>query len=173
MTLLLIYWVFVGLENFFRWALEIFIDPSSYFFGLGWISALLFTMGLGILVQISILKRLEEWITKTSLKLPVIKTLWQMSSDLMMFLTKKGIKQGKMVKVKTPFGNLLGIITQNQLDELPSGIGGSNEVAVYIPMSYQIGGYTVIVSKDAIEAIDISIQQGVALTMTAYISGKD
>jgi uncharacterized membrane protein len=172
-TLLLIYWIFIGLEHFFRGLLLLFIDSSLYFNGLGWISALIITLLLGLLVQLSFLRKGADRLTDQFLKLPYINTLYRMSSDVMGFLTKKEMKKGKIVKMKTPVGTVVGIMTQDQLDDLPDGIGSKKEVAVYVPMSYQIGGFTFIVPKDSIEPIDISVQKGIALTMTAYISGKN
>jgi len=172
-TLLLIYWIFIGFERFFRGVLLLFIDSSLYFSGLGWIAAIIFTALLGFLVQIPFVRNASDKFKKQFLKLPVIKTLYRMSSDIMTFLTKKGMKKGKIVKFETPVGSVVGIMTQDHLNDLPEGIGGEMEVAVYVPMSYQIGGFTFIVPKDSIEPLDISVQKGIALTMTAYISGKN
>lgn len=171
-TLLLVYWIFIGLEKFFRAILILFINPSLYFSGLGWIVAIIFTALLGLLVQVPFIYKVIDQFKKQFLKLPIIKTLYGMSSDMMTFFTQKEMKQRKVVKFKTPLGNVLGIMTQNQLDDLPEGVGSKKEVAVYVPMSYQIGGFTFIVPEDAVEPLDISVQKGIALTMTAYISGK-
>lgn len=171
--LLLIYWTYIGFERIFRGVLLLFIDPSFYFNGLGWIAAVVFTILLGLLVQIPFLRKAADRLKDLVIKLPIIKTLYRMSSDIMMFLTKKGMNQGKIVKIETDVGSILGIMTQDQIDDLPEGIGGKDEVAVYVPMSYQIGGFTFIVPKDSVEILDISVQKGIALTMTAYISGKN
>lgn len=172
-TLLLIYWTFTGLESLFRGVLLLFMDPSYYFTGLGWIAAAIITVLIGLLVQISFIRKPAELLKEKFVQLPIIKTIYGMSSDIMMFLTKKGMKQGKIVKFETPVGTVLGIMTQENFDELPEGIGQKDEVAVYVPMSYQIGGFTFIVPKDSVESVDISVQKGVALTMTGYISGKN
>ncbi|MEC7838589.1 MAG: DUF502 domain-containing protein [Chlamydiota bacterium] len=172
-TVLLIYWTFIGFEKFFKSVLLLFIDPSHYFSGLGWIAAIILTALLGLLVQIPFVLKGADKLKNQLLKLPVIKTLYRMSSDIMTFLTKKEMREGKIVKFKTPIGSVLGIMTQDQLSDLPDGIGDKKEVAVYVPMSYQIGGFTFIVPKDSIEILDISVQKGIALTMTAYISGKN
>lgn len=171
-TLLLLYWIFIGCEKIFRNILLLFMNPAFYFTGLGWIAVIIFTALVGLLVQIPLIKKTVDQAKKQFLKLPLIKTLYSMSSDLMMFLTKKGMKQGKVVKLKTPAGDLVGIMTQDHLDDLPKGIGKKKEVAVYIPMSYQIGGFTFIVPEESVEPLDISVQKGIALTMTAFISGK-
>jgi uncharacterized membrane protein len=37
-----------------------------------------------------------------------------------------------------------------------SGMMSENEVAVYLPMSYQAGGYMVVLPKDRVEKIDVN-----------------
>jgi uncharacterized membrane protein len=51
--------------------------------------------------------------------------------------------------------------------DLPAGVGGPSEVAVYLPMSYGIGGYTVIVPRAAITPIDMSGEAAMKFLLTA------
>lgn len=171
-TLLLIYWFFIGFEKFFSWFLLIFIDPSKYFIGMGWIFALAFTIIFGLIIQIPLVKQAVNKFKDQLLKLPVINTLYTTSSDLMAFITKRGMKEGKIVMMETKLGNVVGIMTQTDFKQLPDGLAEKDEVAVYIPMSYQIGGFTLIVPKSSLKPLDISVQKGIALTMSAFISGK-
>ena len=50
---------------------------------------------------------------------------------------------------------VLGFVTRSDFADLPPGVGTPAEVAVYLPMSYGIGGYTVIV-RTAITPLDMS-----------------
>ena len=51
---------------------------------------------------------------------------------------------------------MIGFVTRSDFADLPAGVGGPAEVAVYLPMSYGIGGYTVIVPREAITPIEMS-----------------
>lgn len=56
--------------------------------------------------------------------------------------------------------------------DLPKGIGQEGEVAVYIPMSYQIGGLTVIIPWSMVEKVDMSIEEGLRFAATAGMAGQ-
>jgi len=171
-TLLVVVWVIAGLEGLFKWVLHFFIGSSYDFPGLGWLAAILFTFLFGLLIQVPTLRKwMDRWM-KLFLQLPIISTLHNMSSDIMMFLTKKGMRQGQIVKIHTPLGDVLGILTREDLSELPDGVGNEDQVAVFISMSYNLGGYTFLVPKKDVEPLDLSVEKGLALAMTAYISGK-
>lgn len=172
-TVVLILWVFTFLENFFKDILLLFINPAHYFVGLGWIFACALIFFFGLLTQLSFLQKMIEKLSRQIFKLPLIKTVYNMSSDMMKFFTKKGMHRGKIVKIKTSVGNVIGIMTQDELNKLPEGIGSKEEVAVYIPMSYQIGGYTLIVPKTSVTPVEISVQEGMTLTLTAFIAGNN
>jgi uncharacterized membrane protein len=61
---------------------------------------------------------------------------------------------------------MLGFVTRSDFKGLPAGIGGTGEVAVYLPLSYQIGGYTVIVPSSAVKPIDISTHRAMGFVLT-------
>ena len=45
-------------------------------------------------------------------------------------------------------------------------------VAVYFPMSYQIGGYTVYMPKEAVEPLDIDLETGMRLAVTGGLGSQ-
>jgi uncharacterized membrane protein len=65
--------------------------------------------------------------------------------------------------------NALGIVTREQLDELP----GSGLVSVYIPLSYMLGGITILIEKEKIKKVDIPVDQALKLSVTAWIKAPD
>jgi uncharacterized membrane protein len=62
---------------------------------------------------------------------------------------------------------LIGFITREDFGDLPVGIGGDDAVAVYLPMSYQIGGFTTMVPRSAVQPVDMSIEQAMRFAVTA------
>ena len=73
-TLLLLYWIFIGCEKIFRNILLLFMNPAFYFTGLGWIAVIIFTALVGLLVQIPLIKKTVDQAKKQFLKLPLIKS---------------------------------------------------------------------------------------------------
>lgn len=43
-------------------------------------------------------------------------------------------------------------------------------VSVYLPMSYQIGGFTVYVPREMVETIDMTVEDAMRLVLTAGLS---
>lgn len=66
-------------------------------------------------------------------------------------------------------GRLLGIVTKSGDDKSArlSHFIHDNEVAVYLPMSYQAGGYMLVVSREQIEKTDMSPGEALHLIMSA------
>ena len=74
----------------------------------------------------------------------------------------------KVVSLDLP-GNMrvLGFITRADFSDAPAGIARTDEVAVYLPMSYQIGGYTVFVPKSACTPVEMSREEAMKFILTA------
>ena len=66
---------------------------------------------------------------------------------------------------------MLGFVTLEDLAsvglEAPSG---EDSVAVYLPMSYQIGGYTVLLPRSYLRQIDMGMEEAMRFLITAGLS---
>ena len=67
-------------------------------------------------------------------------------------------------------GSRVGLVTRSDFSDLPPGIGEEGEIAVYLPMSYQIGGFTVIVPRSAVRKVDISTHRAMGFIVTGGMS---
>ena len=78
-------------------------------------------------------------------------------------------EQRKAVMVSVGDGlKLIGFVTRQAFRDLPDGIGEEgNTVAVYLPMSYQIGGYTVFLPRSSVKPLDMSVEQVMRFALTA------
>ena len=47
--------------------------------------------------------------------------------------------------------------------------GESDLVGVYLPLSYQIGGMTVYVSRDKLTPLDITMEEGMRIAVTGGV----
>ena len=106
-------------------------------------------------------------------RIPLIKTLYSAVRDLLQFLGGTEAKsRGRSAVLRSEDGRyeLLGIVTQEHPENfLPEEEG---KVAVYLPMSYQIGGFTVFVPRDMVREIaDVSVEELMKLTLTAGVGG--
>jgi uncharacterized membrane protein len=108
--------------------------------------------------------------------LPIIVTVYSSMRDLMSYFRdndqKKATDQVAMVSLGDGRTRLLGMVTRSDLAKLPDGIGSEDEVAVYLPMSYQVGGFTVVVPRSRIEPVDVSFEEGMRLAVTAFVTHR-
>jgi uncharacterized membrane protein len=68
---------------------------------------------------------------------------------------------------------LMGFLTRGEWDDVPEGIGDDDRVAVFLPMSYQLGGFTTIVPRSAVTPIDMSIEDAMTFCLTAGVKHSD
>lgn len=172
-----IYIVYAGItivENLLgRFIIQVL--PENYYIpGYGFLATLIIIFLLGLLlnnfVTAGILIRLQERLTEV----PFVKVVYSPLRDLMN-LFSKGAGDGAMKKVVfVQFDDgkeILGLITREYFsDLLAHNIEISpGKVAVYIPMSYGLGGYTVLVDKSQIKPADIPVEKAMSLALTAWI----
>jgi uncharacterized membrane protein len=65
---------------------------------------------------------------------------------------------------------VMGFITREDFSNLPFGEDG--EVAVYLPLSYQVAGYTIFVPRSWCEPIDMPFEDSLRLILTAAMSRR-
>jgi uncharacterized membrane protein len=100
----------------------------------------------------------------------VVKTVYSAVRDLtgLMKVGEKGNELQRVVMVQFGPGKVIGFVTQENAT-LP-GLGTDDElVAVYMPMSYQIGGYTLYLPRDRIEPTDLTVEAAMRIVLTGGI----
>ena len=106
-------------------------------------------------------------------RMPLVKSVYRATKDFVEYFS--GDEEGKfnqVVLVRHPdlkFA-LLGFITREDFSSLP--FGREDEVAVYLPLSYQIAGYTIFVPKDWCEPVDMPFEDAVRLILTAAMTRR-
>jgi len=172
-TFAILIWLFTFLEDFIGGLLKDIIGPQFYFPGLGILLALVFIFFVGLIINTFLIQRLYEWGEKLLNRIPLVKTLYGSVTDLMSFFHKKDkSSEGRVVAIEYDNSRLLGLVTRENFDGLAEGIGKNDEIAVFLPMSYQIGGYTVIVPRSRVKPIDMSVEEGMRFVVTAGAPGK-
>ena len=106
-------------------------------------------------------------------KIPFIKSIYSAVKDMLAFFDKTADSMdGKAVVVNTPLGRVLGMITCESFEHLPAALGGAQDVLVYIPLSYQIGGFMLAVPKAQVTPIDMSVNTMMSTVITAGMTGQ-
>ena len=172
LTFVVILWVFYFLENVFKVPLIYCVGENYYFPGLGIITALIIITFIGMIINNWLIRQLYCLGDSLIRKIPLIKTVYNAVSTAISFFDSDSQQNlNHVVLVDVNGFRIFGFVTRETFDDLPQ-ISGNDQVAVYIPFSYQIGGYTFIVSKSRIMQIDIPVEEAMRFSLTAGLIKK-
>jgi uncharacterized membrane protein len=107
------------------------------------------------------------------IQIPFIKSIYTAIRDFVFFFSgeQKGkFKQVVLVKVHSGYGQQIGFITVSDFDGIT--FIADDQIAVFLPFSYQLGGYTVIMSRNDVVPIDMSVEDALRFIATAGIVGN-
>jgi uncharacterized membrane protein len=65
---------------------------------------------------------------------------------------------------------MLGFVTSEDLSHVPMELSVEEPIAVYLPMSYMIGGYTLFLPRSCLTPLDLSFEEGMKLVLTGAVS---
>lgn len=171
-TFVVIMWLGQEFESLLRKPLIALLGEKHYFPGLGVLVALVITFIIGLIVNNLLMQKIQRSLEKLIKKIPLVKTVYASVCDLMGFFKQGGKAQsGKVVVVELMGAKLIGLVTRENFDDLPSDLASSNDVAVFLPFSYQLGGMTVYIPKDKVRYIDMSVERALRLVVTAGSPG--
>ena len=152
------------------------ITGDFYLPGLGIALGALLIVALGVLISLPIASRLLSWVELPFTNLPVVKSIYSSLKNFADYFAPHEQDAQQVVLLKMP-GNELGIIglvTRQSMKGLPRGIGDlEDQVAVYLPMGYMIGGYTVFVPRNWTVPVDMTVEEAMRMALIAFMaSGK-
>ena len=174
-TAYLLIWLFTTAESFLGKPLRWLIPEGYYRGGMGLLVGIAVIFVVGILMRAYIVRRVFAFSEKILLEIPLIKTIYAALRDFFgMFAGQSDQEALQVVTVNLPGSDmrLMGFVTRDEFSDLPQGIGGEGEVAVYLPMSYQVGGYTVFIPRDQISPIQMPREQAMRFVLTAGLKSK-
>jgi uncharacterized membrane protein len=175
LTLYLVYWLSVSIENVLRSVITTLVPEEYYWPGMGFAAGLVLLFIIGIIVNAWLVRHLFRLGEKFLERIPLVKSVYGALRDFMDYFSSTRQRKDLHNVVKVSFGdaNLIGFLTREHLTNMP-GLSQSEEmVAVYLPMSYQIGGYTIYLPRSCVEAIDMSFEDAMRMVMTAGLSKSE
>ena len=165
-TFSLLYWVFASAEAILKPILIGFLPENSYRTGMGVVSAAILIFCVGLLVQNFITKFIFQFFVDLIERIPLVKTIYHSISDLVDFFAgdKNDMNRVVLVTFMDDF-RLMGFVTNEKIRF------NTDEVllAVYFPMSYQVGGYTAYLPQSRCEALDIPVKTAMQQVLTANV----
>jgi uncharacterized membrane protein len=173
-TLAVLAWLAGTLEGVLGGILDAILPEGAYATGMGFATGLVLVFLVGLLTNTWLARRLFARFEHAFLSVPVIKVLYSAIKDVVaMFSPDKERQFDAVVTYRIPGTDvkLIGFVTRDSTEDLPGGLGGPDIVAVYLPLSYQIGGYMLLLPRDQVEAVDIPVTNAMRLALTAGVTG--
>jgi uncharacterized membrane protein len=147
-----------------------------YLPGLGIVIVAALILGLGVMVSQPAFARLLSWVELPFTNLPVVKSIYTSLKNFADYFAPhdKGQPQQQVVLLRAPGQDMsiVGLVTRQAFGDLPGALGELDQVAVYLPMGYMIGGYTVFVPRAWITPIDMSVEEAMRSSLLAWMSSS-
>ena len=167
LTIALLLWLGSWSEKTFGSMIKAVLPPNWYFEGLGLISGILLILGTGLTANLFLVRRLVGLVESILERIPLVTSLFQAFKDVARLFSQDPDRQlGQVVAVDLGGMRLVGFVMQKEA-LLPGEFDDTEpRVAVYLAMSYQIGGFTVHVPRSRITPLDVPADRAMRAVLT-------
>lgn len=152
------------------------ITGDFYLPGLGIALSAVLIVGLGMLVSRPETGRLLSLVELPFTNLPVVKSIYSSLKNFADYFAPHTDAPAQQVVLLRMPGNAMGIVglvTRQSMDGLPPGLSElEDQIAVYLPMGYMIGGYTVFVPRAWVTPVDMTVEEAMRMALIAYMSSN-
>jgi uncharacterized membrane protein len=167
-TVAFLVWLGRSFESFVGGLLRGLLPDGLYLPGLGLVVGLLATLAVGLLANLFLVRWLVRVAERILDRIPLVKSVFQGLKDVARFFSGEGDKKiGRAVAVEIQGMRLVGFVTQESAS-LPSAFSRAEDrlIAVYLPMSYQLGGYTLYLKPDQVTGLEVGTEHALRAVIT-------
>jgi len=175
LTIYLLYVLVAWSESF---AMQ-FIRPivgSFYVPGMGLLLATGMIVLAGFLISRDSAARLLDWVELPFTNTPVVKSVYNSLKSFADYFSPQSRSESpqQVVVLRMPDYpvEMVGLVTRNHMQGLPPGFLPGERVAVYLPMSYMIGGYTLFVPREWVTPINMSVEEAMRSSLIAWMTSR-
>jgi len=176
-TVLVLFWLGSAAERTLGPAIGWILPDGWYVPGLGVLAGLMLTFVLGLLVNVWGVPQIIRLGENIVGRIPLVKTIYGAVRELLRFFAKPGGMgtMNKVVIVSLGQTNIrmVGLMTRERFDDLPPGLGKEGHVAVFVPFSYQMGGFTLIVPRERVQPLDMRLEDALRFVVTAGVRAEE
>ncbi len=137
-----------------------FGESVPAFWGVGAMMAMGLIYLVGLATRLYLFQKILALAEAAIGRLPLVKTLYGSVRDMLQFFrTGSGRPTGAAVRIQFDDDtHMLGITTTEDTE--------SNRVGVYLPLSYQIGGFLVYFPRERLTPLDMDVESALKLVLT-------
>ena len=174
LTVYLVFWLGSTAESILSGPLRALLPADRYWPGLGLVVGFLLVLLVGVLVNAYVVRYLLRIGESFLARIPIVKTIFGAFKDITQFLPAGGKERDLKRVVLWRFGSaqLIGFVTEEHISPRLFGDNASGLVAVYFPMSYQIGGYTLYLPVAELTETDLSVQEAMRMVLIGGVTSS-
>ena len=169
-TIELLRWLLLTVESALNPVLKMVLPGEWYLPGMAILGFVLVCVAIGYSSRWPGFNWLWQLPGKILMKLPGTKQVYGMLQDIMAVMAAKNFTDGSVVMVKLPSSEieLIGIITKQggQPHDRMSSLMQEDQLAVFIPMAYNVGGYTIVIPRSCTRNIDMKPAEALQLVLS-------
>lgn len=176
MTVALVHWFLVTIETWLRPIWESILGTQYYFPGLAFLSFVVIALIVGYSARWRFINKMWQLPGSIMEKMPLLRSLYGTINDVFDLMSGKSFSDESVVLVTLPGADvkLIGIVTKRsgEKSDRLSAMLDDDHIAVFLPMSYNVGGYMMIVPRTSVETLDMSPADAMQLTISGGL-GKN
>ncbi len=171
-TLLVLLWLATTTEALLGTLVRLLVPDPLYFPGLGLLLGSAVILAVGMLLYHPLMHKLLEVIANLIQRIPIAKTIYNAVRDFADYFTvsheRERFNQVVLVRLGE-HAQLLGLVTRNDF-RIPGPQAAEPMVTVYLPMSFQIGGFIALLPRHAVQPINMKVEDALRYILTAGIN---
>lgn len=145
---------------------------ESYVPGIGILATLVLITILGFLSTKFVTGTIFRIIDRLLEKIPFVKTVYSVIKDTVHSFLGEKKSFSKVALVTVPGTNMksLGFVTAEDLDVFYEPL--SDYIAVYVPQTFQVAGFTFLIKKEDVEFIDVKPEDAMKFILSGGMTSK-
>ena len=174
LTIYLLYWIAVSTESVLGSMIRSIFPEILYWPGIGLVVTFALAFAVGLLMNAYVVQQLFAKGEQILYRMPLIKSVYKAIRDFFQYFSptaKKEFEQVVAVSIGDTGMKVIGFVTQAVPERLPEGFREEDSILVYLPLSYMIGGYAVLVPRSAVLPLDMNMEEAMRFTLTAGVTG--
>jgi uncharacterized membrane protein len=172
LTLYLVVWLGKTAESILGSSLRVLLPPTVYFPGLGIVAGCIVVLLVGVIFDAYVVQRLFRFGESLLARIPIVKTIFGAFKDFTRFLPASGKARDlrRVVIWRVNGARLVGFVTEEHIHPKLLEAGQTDIFAVYFPMSYQIGGYTLYLPKSELEETTLTVEEAMRMALIGGVT---
>ena len=173
--IILVIYILVRVFNFLDSILGNVLKPymkQDYIPGIGILATLLLITFLGWLSTRFFTGKIINLIDRLLERIPFVKTLYTVIKDTFQSFLGEKKSFSKVVLVTMPGTSMkvIGFVTSEEVEEVIHSL--KDHVAVYVPQTFQVAGFTFLIPKEEIEWLDIKPEEAMKFVLSGGVSSS-